>query len=141
MYAQSDDVNKGEVVNLQYKPVTTTFMLTLKVPGPSKDDFMIQNISLTAPNATIAGDFSINITDGSFGDWGTNKANTVTAQIFDKATGAYFTLVKGNEITIPLFIAPAPNLNIDGWYVTVATNLGTYKKTLKKTDTKNGEDE
>lgn len=138
MYAQSDDVEKGKVVNLQYKPVTTTFMLTLKVPKTSKDDFIIQNVSLTAPTGTyIAGDFSINITDGSFGGWGTNKSNSVAAQIYDKATGGFFTLAKENEITIPLFIAPATNLNIDGWYVTVATNLGTYKKTLYNSDTKN----
>ena len=134
MYAQSGDVNKGDFVNLQYKPVTTTFMLTLKTTG-SKDDFLINSISLTAPNATIAGDFSIKIADGSFAEWGTNKGNTVTAQIFDKATGGLFTLAKDQMITIPLFIAPVSDLNIDGWYVTVATNMGTYKKTLKMTDT------
>ena len=146
MYAKKTSVPRGEVVNLQYDPISTVFMITLNVPNESADDFIIQSVSLEAPDGVdIAGTFSLNISDGSFGAWGNNKAKSVSAQIYDKATGGYSTLAKGKSVQIPLFIAPIKDQNnienvltIDGWKIKVAANQKEYVKTLAKQTIKPG---
>lgn len=138
MYAKTTGVPRGEVVNLQYNPISTVFMVTLNVPKESADDFIIQSVSLEAPaGVDIAGTFSLNISDGSFGAWGNNKANSVLAQIVDKATGGYYTLAVGKSVQIPLFIAPIKDQNntenvltIEGWKIKVVANQKEYVKTL-----------
>ena len=146
MYAKRTSVPRGDVVNLQYDPISTVFMITLNVPNESADDFIIQSVSLEAPDGVdIAGTFSLNISDGSFGAWGNNKAKSVSAQIYDKATGGYYTLAKGKSVQIPLFIAPIKDQNnienvltIDGWKIKVAANQKEYVKTLAKQTIKPG---
>lgn len=146
MYAKKTSVPRGDVVNLQYDPISTVFMITLNVPNESADDFIIQSVSLEAPDGVdIAGTFSLNISDGSFGAWGNNKAKSVSAQIYDKATGGYYTLAKGKSVQIPLFIAPIKDQNnienvltIDGWKIKVAANQKEYVKTLAKQTIKPG---
>ena len=145
MYAKKTSVPRGEVVNLQYDPISTVFMVTLNVPEGSADDFIIQSVSLEAPDGVdIAGTFSLNISDGSFGAWGNNKAKSVSAQIYDKATGGYYTLAKGKSVQIPLFIAPIMDqdnpevLTIEGWKIKVVANQKEYVKTLAKQTIKPG---
>ena len=137
MYAKAEGVVRGSTVNLKYSPISTVFMITLTVPENSVDDFLIQSISLIAPASTnIAGTFSLNIADGTFGGWASDSSdnvvasNTVTAQIADKNTGGLYTLVKGNSVQIPLFLAPITGLNTDGWKIEVKTNNRTYSKAL-----------
>lgn len=131
MYAKAEGVVWGNTVNLKYTPISTVFMVTLNVPDTSADDFLIQSISLTAPATTnIAGTFSLNIADGTFGGWGSRAESTVSAQLSDKATGEFYTLVKGNSVEIPLFIAPVKDLNTAGWKISVVANNKTYSKTL-----------
>lgn len=137
MYAKKTSVPRGDVVNLQYDPISTVFMVTLNVPEGSADDFIIQSVSLEAPDGVdIAGTFSLNISDGSFGAWGDSKAKSVSAQIYDKATGGYYTLAKGKSVQIPLFIAPIMDqdnpevLTIEGWKIKVVANQKEYVKTL-----------
>lgn len=137
MYAKKTSVPRGDVVNLQYDPISTVFMITLNVPEGSADDFIIQSVSLEAPDGVdIAGTFSLNISDGSFGAWGDNKAKSVSAQIYDKSTGGYYTLAKGKSVQIPLFIAPIMDqdnpevLTIKGWKIKVVANQKEYVKTL-----------
>ena len=96
MYAKNDGgeenehkgVQRGQTVNLKYTPISTVFMVTLKVASSSADDFTIQSVSLVAPTGTdIAGTFSLNISNGSFGKFADDKSsNTVSTQISDKAT-------------------------------------------------------
>lgn len=141
MYAKNDGgeennyegVPKGETVNLHYDPISTVFMVTLNVPSNSADDFTIQSVSLIA-NKDIAGTFNLNISNGSFAGWGNNKSATVAAQIFDKTTGGYYTLTKGNSVQIPLFLAPVEGLNTDGWQIRVVANNTEYLKTLGSQD-------
>ena len=131
MYAKAEGVVRGNTVNLKYAPISTVFMITLTVPSTSADDFLIQSISLTAPATTkIAGTFSLNIADGTFGGWGSRSESTVSAQLSDKTTGGLYTLVKGNSVEIPLFIAPVKDLNTTGWKISVVANNKTYSKTL-----------
>lgn len=146
MYAKKKSVPRGDIVNLQYDPISTVFMITLNVPNESADDFIIQSVSLEAPDGVdIAGTFSLNISDGSFGAWGNNKAKSVSAQIYDKATGGYYTLAKGKSVQIPLFIAPIMDqdnpeevLTIEGWKIKVVANQKEYVKTLAKQTIKPG---
>lgn len=148
MYAKNDGgeeneykgVQKGQVVNLHYNPISTVFMVTLNVPSTSADDFTIQSISLTAPNnadgtaVNIAGTFSLKIDDGSFAEWGASASNTVSALLVDKNTGGYYTLKKDNSVTVPLFIAPVTGLNTNGWKIKVVANAKEYVKTLGSQD-------
>lgn len=134
MYAKTTGVTRGETVNLHYDPISTVFMVTLNVPDSSADDFTIQSISLITDEEHIAGTFRLDIADGSFAGWADNSSSTVTAQIYDKSTGGYYTLTKGNSVQIPLFLAPVEGLNTDGWQIKVVANNKEYLKTLSSQD-------
>ena len=144
MYAKNDGgednenkgVPRGQTVNLKYTPISTVFMVTLNVASDSADDFTIQSVSLVAPTGTdIAGTFSLNISNGSFGKFADDKSsNTVSTQISDKATGGFYTLTKGNSVTIPLFLAPITGLKTEGWKIKVKANNNEYTKTLTAQD-------
>lgn len=136
MYAKTENVAVGETVNLQYNPISTVIYFTLKVEektGGTADNYTIQSISLIAPSETIiAGTFSLNVKDGTFGGFVTNaSSNTVQAQISDVATGGFYTLTNGESLSLPLFLAPDSNLkSVAGWKVQVVANGNTYTKTL-----------
>ena len=141
MYAQTT-ANKGDVVYLQYNPITTVFMLTLNADAAdanAAENFVIQSVSIKSADKSadektyIAGSFGINVGDGTFAEWGDNKDNIVTATIKDKATGGYFTLQKGNSIQIPLFMAPVSGLNTNGWKIEVKTLVDGVPQTFIKT--------
>ena len=142
LYAKADGgeendwngVPKGEVVNLQYNPITTVFRIKLNVPSTSADDFTIQSVSITANGVDIAGKFGIYVEDGTFAEWGENKARTVSAAISDKNTGGFYTIKKGNSLEIPLFLAPVDGLNTEGWKIEVKANNKSYIKTLDSQD-------
>ena len=134
MYAKTTGVTRGETVNLHYDPISTVFMVTLNVPDSSADDFTIQSISLITDEEHIAGTFRLDIADGSFAGWADNSSSTVTAQIYDKSTGGYYTLTKDNSVQIPLFLAPVEGLNTDGWQIKVVANNKEYLKTLSSQD-------
>lgn len=134
MYAKTTGVTRGETVNLHYDPISTVFMVTLNVPDSSADDFTIQSISLISDEEHIAGTFRLDIADGSFAGWADNSSSTVTAQIYDKSTGGYYTLTKGNSVQIPLFLTPVEGLNTDGWQIRVVANNTEYLKTLGSQD-------
>lgn len=143
LYAKADGgeendwmgVPKGEVVNLQYNPITTVFRIKLNVPSSSADDFTIQSVSITAANGVdIAGKFGIYVEDGTFAEWGDYKASTVSAAISDKSTGGFYTIKKGNFLEIPLFLAPVDGLNTEGWKIEVKANNKSYIKTLDSQD-------
>ena len=134
MYAKTTGVERGDTVKLHYDPISTVVMLTLKVAanqqGTAADTFTIQTISLIA-NTDIAGTFSLDISDGSFGEFTVGKSNkTVTTQISNTATGGFHTLTNGQSVTVPLFLAPAEYSSVKDWKVQVVANGNTYTKTL-----------
>lgn len=144
MYAKTTGVEKGAVVNLEYKPITTVLMVTVKVAenqtGTDSDNFTIQSIKLEA-DTEIAGTFSLNISDGSFGKFTKDKASTIVkADIVNNTTGAYHSISNGESFEIPLFLAPIFTVNEDGtvkegpnvknWKISIDANNNTYTKTL-----------
>lgn len=135
MYAKRENVTKGEVVNLHYDPISTVLMLTIKIAANQintpEDTFTIQSVRLEASGETkIAGSFSINISDGSFGEFAAGASKTIAAQIADSSTGGYLSLSNNQSVTIPLFIAPAEYDTVEDWKVQVVANGNIYTKTL-----------
>lgn len=136
MYAKNTAVTRGSVVNLHYDPISTVVMVTLKVAenafGTDAESFTVQSISLIAPDGTdIAGTFSLNISNGTFGGFAEGKSsNTIISQIVNSSTGGFHTLSNGKSITIPLFLAPAAYSSVEKWKVQVVANGNTYTKTL-----------
>lgn len=138
MYAQKTGVTKGDVVELQYDPISTVLMFTIKVAanaqGTDPDSFTIQKVSLTAPDGTsIAGTFSLNISDGTFAEFAEGNgmsSKTVSAQIVDASTGGFYSLANNQSVTIPLFLAPAEYTTVKDWKVEVVANGNAYTKTL-----------
>lgn len=134
MYAKTIGVERGDTVKLHYDPISTVVMLTLKVAaneqGTEADAFTVQTISLTA-DTEIAGTFSLNIADGTFGEFANgNTAKKITTQIVNNATGGFHTLGNGQSVTVPLFLAPAKYTSVKSWKVDVVANNKTYTKTL-----------
>lgn len=134
MYAKTKGVSKGSVVNLQYDPISTVLMLTVKVAanevGTEADNFTIQSVTLEA-DAAIAGTFSLNISDGTFGEFEDKKSSkTIKADIVNTSTGGYHTISNGESFEIPLFLAPVSSLNVQNWKISIVANNNTYTKTL-----------
>lgn len=135
MYAKTEGVTKGATVNLTYDPISTVIYVTLRVAkgtgtSSTKNEYTIQSISLVA-DQNIAGTFSLNIKDGSFFSFAEEKASTtIMAQISNPATGGFHTITNGQSLSIPLFLAPIPDLNVKNWKIQVVANNTTYTKTL-----------
>lgn len=142
MYAKTTGVAKGEVVNLQYNPITTVLMVKVKVAanqtGTDPDKFTIQYIKLEA-DTDIAGTFSLNISDGSFAGFAENKVKNIQADIVNNATGGYHSISNGEYLEIPLFLAPTFTVNEDetvkgpnvkNWKISILANGNIYTKTL-----------
>lgn len=143
MYASKVNVTRGETVNLTYNPISTVVYVTLKVAagtgtGSTASEYTIQSISLSAytkdnkdVTQNIAGTFGIKIEDGSFAGFVDGKASsTVLAQITNPSTGGFHTISNSDSLSVPLFIAPVPNLNVKNWKIQVVANNKTYTKTL-----------
>lgn len=134
MYANKKGVSKGSVVNLQYDPISTVLMLTVKVAanevGTDVDNFTIQSVTLEA-DAAIAGTFSLNISDGTFGGFEENKSSkTIKADIVNTSTGGYHTISNEESFEIPIFLAPISDLSVKNWKISIVANNNTYTKTL-----------
>lgn len=150
MYAKTEKVNMADgVVNLKYTPVSTVLEFALTSDGISQiqpnqsRDFTIMGISLTAPegtNTNIAGSFDLNVTDGTFADWGINAKNEIKLTIKDGTSlqGGNYIIKGGETIKFPVFLAP-DDLNINGWVISIVTSQGTFKKILKNEDANVGQ--
>lgn len=130
----------GSTVNLNYSPLATSVMITLR--GPSEKSIVsehtIQSIKLIAPNETfIAGDFNVELQ--KVGEeyryvhtgWvdNTHKSNTITAQISDKATGAFHKIKRGEVLKFAMCLAPLSGLTIDGaWQIEVLVQSDVPQK-------------
>ena len=143
MYAKTTGVAKGAVVNLEYKPITTVLMVTVKVAanqtGTDPDNFTIQSIILEAKekdkdgkekDIDIVGTFNLDISNGSFGEFTANKANNIQVNIINSSTGGFHSIGNNESFEIPLFLAPIEGLNVSHWKISVVANNNTYTKTL-----------
>ena len=138
MYAATKEVTKRATVELSYRPISTVVYVTLtvgdKVDENKTDEFTIQQVKLLAPSESyIAGKFSLKIADGTFGSFDPDAAsNIVMAQISDPKTGGYLKLINNESASFPLFLAPDPNLNMQGWQIQVVANGTVYTKTIEE---------
>lgn len=132
MYASAENVDYGATVNLQYKPITTVLMLKLSVDSNSAENFNVSKISLTAPSG-IVGTFNVDLETGKFVKFAdeTGIKNVVT-NIIDPATGGFYTITKGSSFEVPIFIAPRPDVKLEGWKIEVIANNKTYTKTIQE---------
>ena len=138
MYAQTNDVAAGDIVNLKYTPYSTvlSFTLNLGMVNGKYGSADINTLTLTAPEGTaIAGDFNLKFNDAN--------APTITAVPGNNTNSITVTFAvaptlneKNTTLTINVPVIPLSGANINGWKVEVNVNEGasleskTYTKTL-----------
>ena len=136
MYAKTQKVEMGQVVNLNYKPLSTVLWVSFTADAQAntqetlRKGFQIFGVTLEAAEAyTISGTFDVNVSNEEFivVD-GSNKINVV---IYDKSSGqeVTYTLPAGGTMSFPIFLAPG-DMDIKGWKITVNTDQGSFTKTL-----------
>lgn len=128
----------GEVVNLTYRPIATTILLDLKLAdnanSTADETLTIQSIKLTAGNdVKIAGTFNANLSNGSFSEW-VEGHNSISLQISNSATGGFYQMTEGGNISVPVFLVPVEELDINDWEIEVVTDQATFIKKLARTD-------
>lgn len=138
MYAKTEDVQSGEVVNLAYKPLSTAVRFT--VNGPTLGEpVTISYIRLHAPTGVaLSGTFNVDFTQTQTGTDGMPVVSAITGRTYNYAsmnaassTGAYLTLAPGKSADVQLFFLLEQEITMDkNWYIEVATTSGTYKKNL-----------
>lgn len=136
MYAKTENVSSGEVVNLAYKPLSTA--VRFRVNGPtSGDPVTISYIRLYAPTGVaLSGTFNVDFTQT--GTDGMPVVSAVTGRTFNYASmnaasssSAYLTLAAGEHTDVQLFFLLEQEITMDeNWYIEVATTSGTYIKYL-----------
>lgn len=136
MYAKTENVPSGEVVNLAYKPLSTA--VRFRVNGPtSGDPVTISYIRLYAPTGVaLSGTFNVDFTQT--GSDGMPVVSAITGRTYNYAsmnaassTGAYLTLASGESADVQLFFLLERETTMnENWYIEVATTSGTYIKYL-----------
>lgn len=141
MYAKTENVPSGDVVDLAYEPLSTAVRFTVRGPM-SGDPVTISYIRLYAPTGVaLSGTFNVDFT--KTGSDGMPVVSAVTGRTFNYAsmnaassTGAYLTLAFGESADVQLFFLLEQEITMDeNWYIEVATTSGTYKKNLTANET------
>ena len=140
MYAQTNDVEAGKIVNLKYTPYSTVleFILTLGVSNNGWGKVKVSSFTLTAPEGTnIAGDFNLTFNGSNaptISAAGNNSnqitVNFETAPILNESNQT----AKINVALIPL----SGVANLDGWTASVEFYEGNDTTTRTLTKTLNG---
>ena len=166
MFAKTvGELDPGSTVNLNYSPLATSLMITLRGPSDKSivSEHTIRSIKLIAPeNTFIAGSFNVKLQKIQEGEkeieiekylhtgWSDNahKSNSITTQVYDKSTGAFHTIKKDEKLEIAMFLAPLTGLTIDSkWKIQVVVqsdipvfdgngNVESYKNDVTTTFTK-----
>ena len=136
MYAKTENVPSGDVVNLAYKPLSTA--VRFRVNGPtSGEPVTISYIRLYAPTGVaLSGTFNVDFTQT--GTDGMPVVSAITGRTYNYAsmnaassTGAYLTLASGETADVQLFFLLERETTMnENWYIEVATTSGTYIKYL-----------
>lgn len=136
MYAKTENVPSGNVVNLAYKPLSTA--VRFRVNGPTTGEpVTISYIRLHAPTGVaLSGTFNVDFTQT--GTDGMPVVSAVRGRTFNYASmnaaapsGAYLTLADGEHADVQLFFLLEREIRMDeNWYIEVATTSGTYIKYL-----------
>lgn len=136
MYAKTENVPSGDVVNLAYKPLSTA--VRFRVNGPTTGEpVTISYIRLHAPTGVaLSGTFNVDFTQT--GTDGMPVVSAVTGRTFNYASmnaasssSAYLTLAAGEHADVQLFFLLEREITMnENWYIEVATTSGTYIKYL-----------
>lgn len=141
MYAKTENVPSGDVVDLAYKPLSTAVRFTVRGPM-SGDPVTISHIRLYAPTGVaLSGTFNVDFTQT--GSDGMPVVSAITGRTYNYAsmnaassTGAYLTLASGESADVQLFFLLEREITMDkSWYIEVATTSGTYIKNLTADET------
>lgn len=141
MYAKTENVPSGDVVDLAYNPLSTAVRFTVRGPM-SGDPVTISYIRLYAPTGVaLSGTFNVDFT--KTGSDGMPVVSAITGRTYNYAsmnaassTGAYLTLASGESADVQLFFLLEQEITMDeNWYIEVATTSGTYKKNLTANET------
>lgn len=136
MYAKTENVPSGEVVNLAYKPLSTAVRFTVNGPT-SGEPVTISYIRLYAPTGVaLSGTFNVDFTQTDSD--GMPVVSAITGRTYNYAsmnaassTGAYLTLASGESADVQLFFLLERETTMnENWYIEVATTSGTYIKYL-----------
>lgn len=144
MYAYTPKVDMDEdkvVVNLSYNPLSTVFWVEMKAADAPANptagqikNFKILGITLTSSEANIAGDFILNVGDGSLHSWTTPTSGTKSIDITLRVNGQEnYTLNAGQTVKFPIFIAPVSNWGNSVLKIAINTDQGTFTKTIINT--------
>lgn len=128
MYAYTQKVTSGSIVNLKYKPISTA--IRFKLQGPLNNDkgpVTINYVRIYAPTSTdINGTYEFtDVTNGSGIPEPKSGLNYVTMNVADK-NGSYLTLSSGESVELNAFLLTGKEITIDkNWYIEVAISDGT----------------
>lgn len=128
MYAYTQNVTSGSIVNLKYKPISTA--IRFKLQGPLNNDngpVTINYVRIYAPTSTdINGTYEFtDVTNGSGIPEPKSGLNYVTMNVADK-NGSYLTLSSGESVELNAFLLTGKEITIDkNWYIEVAISDGT----------------
>ena len=137
MYAQTNNVTSGDIVNLQYTPYSTVlkFKVTLGQGNNGYGRVKVSSLTLAAPEDTdIAGDFYLKFNGSNAPTISAagNNSNSITVS-FDTAP----ILTEANKTTdINVALIPLNITDLTGWTVSLdvyennAEEVKTYTKTL-----------
>ena len=130
MWAKTEGVAAGSIVNLAYKPLSTALRFTVTGPA-SGDPVTITYIRLYAPNGTaLSGTFNVDF--NNIGADGMPAVSAISGQTFNYASmnaattqGSYLTLQTGENATVQLFfLLEGETTMTDQWRIVIATADG-----------------
>ena len=139
MYAKEAYVPSGEIVNLQYTPLSTALRFTLNGPTAGDEPITISEVQLYAPeNVFIAGRFSVDLstaTDNSLptvtvANGGTNVISVLTTD----SEGNFPVLESGDQLEMNVFLMLESKTQItNDWHIDIIANGVRYRKNLGST--------
>lgn len=145
MYAKTGTTQKGAVVNLNYKPLSTIIEFELNVGTEATGSVFIESLTLEAPTSTsIAGSFS---TDFTLGTASHNNSTKEYLVVTPAATGGSNTITmqfqtqpeldkENPKLRAKMCLMPIAGVeSLDGWKVSVVARNGAdnTKATRQKT--------
>lgn len=136
MYAQTDAIAPGDVVNLQYKPFST--VLEFEISATGTGTALVNSLKLEA-NEPIVGDFTLTFNGGkpTVAPAG-NNGNTLTMGFAVKpelnSDNSTNSSVKNSTMRVKMCLMPKSGVqNINNWKLTIVTLEGGEEKTHVKT--------
>ena len=130
MYAQTTDVNSGDVVKLQYNPFSTVLDFDIEATVGTEASALVQSIKLEATE-NITGKFTLTF-DGA-GEPTVAEAGD-NGKVIDMNFGVKPELKSGaNKMRVKMNLMPVDFDNINNWKVTLTLLEGGEEKTLVKT--------